>query len=165
MSKKIPLGKSGMFAIVDDEDFEMLSQFKWYAGKDSRTDTHYAIRNASGSGSPRMHRLIMKVNGSKVHVDHINLDGLDNRRCNLRVCTQSQNAYNGKKYKSRRDKKMSSQHKGVCWDSQSGKWLACGYMNNKNINLGRFDKEIDAARAYNKFAKKHYGEFARLNDV
>lgn len=102
------------------------------------------------------HNLILpKVAGREV--DHINGDGLDNRRCNLRYATRQQNAANGAK------KGRSSRFKGVCFDKSRGKWLAGVKYNYVRLNLGRHATEEAAARAYDRKALELFGEFARTN--
>lgn len=155
--KKIKLTK-GKFAIVDDEDFEFLNQFRWHFGK-SVSRTEY-IRTESGI-VPRvilMHRFIMGVNDSKVEVDHINHDKLDNRRSNLRLCNRMENGRNRRK-----GKNNTSGYKGVTWDKERGKWKASIESMNKVKHLGRFDNPEEAALAYDKAAIMMYGDFACLN--
>jgi hypothetical protein len=93
-------------------------------------------------------------------IDHIDGNKLNNQRVNLRFCTRTQNACNGKSRKN-----SSSKYKGVNFDKQTGRWLARIQMNKKQKNLGRFDNEVDAAIAYNKMATELHGVFARLNII
>lgn len=154
MSKQIPLGGKhgkGKFAIVDDEDYEELFKYKWcldaWGG--------YAVRfdNRRMRGLIKMHREIMKP-PDKSHVDHINGNSLDNRRCNLRLCTSMQNIWNKRK-------KSGQKFKGV-HPSGSG-WRAVIQTNGKQHHIGTFATEIEAAMAYDEVAKREQGEFARLN--
>mgnify|MGYP001604006363 CR=1 FL=1 len=92
-----------------------------------------------------------------LHVDHINGDALDNRRENIRLCTVSQNNAN------RFFKLGKSKYKGVSKHPLSKKWRATIGINWRNLHLGVFDKEIDAARTYDLAAKKYFGEFAKTN--
>lgn len=156
MSREIPL-THGLFAIVDDGDYEFLSGFRWFADKGG--NTFYARRNSAGSNvrKIRMHREIMRA-GSEEEVDHINGNGLDNRRSNLRICNHSENQRNGKKYKNN-----TTGYKGVSWHKQHKKYYAKIRVNNKDIFLGLFLNPEDAARAYNKAAIIFHGEFAKLN--
>lgn len=101
-----------------------------------------------------MHKIIMP--GSEI--DHKNGDGLDNRKENLRVCSRSQNLFNRRKHS-----KSSSSYKGVSWNPLHKKWHSRIMKNKKQINLGYFDKEIDAAIAYDESAKKLFGEFCHTN--
>lgn len=158
--KCIPLTKNE-FSLVDDEDFEYLSKFKWHARKSKRDSTWYAGR---GSGPKKkmitilMHREIMKADNLK-QVDHINRNGLDNRKCNLRLCTASQNAAH------RKSKLGISKLRGVVWNINSKKWISSIKINGKRIHLGCFQSKINAARAYDNAAKNLFKEFSFLNDV
>lgn len=143
-------------AIVDDEDYEALSRHKWYYANG------YAIRMARrGLRQMRvmMHREIMRPDDG-VEVDHVNGDGLDNRRCNLRVCTHAENLRNRRMHANN-----TSGYKGVCWDKQRGKWRAVIRLNGKLKFIGLFGTAADAGAAYNEAAKKHHGVFARLNEM
>ena len=148
----------GFVALVDDEDFERVNQFRWHASRNGKNI--YAERSMtidSKTKNKLMHREIMKA-GNKVEIDHIFGDGLDNRKKNLRICTHSQNLLNSSKYKH-----SSSKYKGVYFGKTQKKWISQISINGKNKHLGCFDNEIDAAKQYNIFAKEYYGEFARLN--
>jgi hypothetical protein len=104
-----------------------------------------------------MHREIMNAQLGEC-VDHISRDGLDNRKSNLRICTVSQNGMN------RRGKiGGTSKFKGVSSPSMTSKWVANIRVNGKNKCLGRFENNVDAAKAYDVAAKEYYGEFARTN--
>lgn len=142
----------GKVAVVDDEDYEFVSQYNWYA---SKTKKKYYVKSASvGCPFTFMHQLIMQRAG----VDHVNGNSLDNRRSNLRVCTQRENCRNRVKRKT-----CSSQFKGVCLSKRSGKWDASITTKEKRRYLGRFEQEEEAAKAYDKAARDAFGEFARLN--
>jgi hypothetical protein len=157
MMKEIRIGRYGAVALVDDDDFEILNQYKWSRDKD--LNTSYGYRSDKGKWL-FMHRVILGLTDPKIHVDHINGDGLDNRRCNLRTANHSQNQMNARKRKN-----CTSIYKGVSYDKGKGKWMACAGLNGKVLKLGLYTDEKEAARVYNDFAKKHYKEFARLNDV
>ncbi len=105
-----------------------------------------------------MHQELVKVPDGMV-VDHINHDGMDNRRANLRPATYSQNLYHRKN----RSGAKYSKYKGVSWKKHNRKWEARIGFEKKEIHLGYFRSEIDAARAYDRAAKKYHGEFASLN--
>ena len=155
--KKIPLTK-GMFALVDDADYEWLNQWKWYAMK--VRNTFYAVRGCCQSGKYElilMHREILKALPNE-KTDHRNHNGLDNQRGNLRTCTNTTNQYNQQPQKGR-----SSQFKGVSWHKSHLKWEAYIMKDSKNYHLGHYVSEIDAAKAYDKAAIKYFGEFAYLN--
>jgi len=159
MDKEIPLTQ-GKVAIVDEADFGYLSQFKWCASKGKTT--YYAMRSLVHNGKNTtiyMHRAIMNP-PFDLQVDHRNMDGLDNRRANLRICTNSQNHMNAKKRGGH-----SSSYKGVSWRKARRKWRARIMVNKTEEVLGSFDDEREAANAYNARAKELFGEFAKLNIV
>ena len=167
--KEIQLTK-GYVAIVDDEDFGRLSRHKWYAQALKASPVVYAYTRTSrrdGHVCIGMHRMIM---GSPpwLRVDHINFNGLDNRRENLRVLEPSLNVAH-----SRKRAGCSSRYKGVSLDRRTGRWFACIASTEKRRDprysktkpLGYFDREEDAARAYNAAARERFGECAVLNEV
>lgn len=150
----------GKFATVDDADFEFLSKWKWRALDTQRvrvSESFYAIRG--GRNSVYMHREIAKRIGfdESKQVDHMDGDGLNNKRSNLRACTNGENMRNARKTANR-----SSQYKGVHWNKHAKKWQARIHVL-KTTHLGYFDDEETAAKAYDEAARKHYGSFARLN--
>jgi len=153
--KKISLTQ-GMFAIVDDEDYDHINSFRWFAHKE-RHGIYYAYRNASIKNSyTRMHRMILRAR-SNFEIDHINGNGLDNRRCNIRLCSHAENLRNQTRIHGK------SKYKGVWWDKNNNKW-SCGLtFNYKQIWIGRFISEIEAAKAYDNKAKELFGDFAYLN--
>lgn len=155
--KKIKLTQ-GKYALVDNEDYEFLSKYKWCF---SPSGTGYAERRDKKSLTGkiiRMHRFILDAPKDKI-VDHKNMNGLDNRRNNLRLCTKSENMRN--RNKTRINK---SGFKGVYLDF-NGQWKAQIKIKGKNVSLGRFDKKVDAAKAYNDKALIEFGEFANLNKL
>lgn len=156
--KRIPLTQ-GKFAIVDDDDYDWLMQWRWCAHK--KRNGYVAVRNRSkkedGPRTIMMHCEIMDApNG--IEVDHMGHDGLDNRRHKLRLCTHGQNMRNRKKHKD-----ASSKFKGVSWYKRDGKWRACIQCNGSHRHLGLFSDEKLAARTYDKAAMKLFREFAYLN--
>ena len=159
MPKKIPLSQ-GMFAVVDDADFEWLSRHKWHVT--IRGSRCYAVRHIKYNGKRTkiyMHRVILNPPPNK-ETDHINGDGLDNRRSNLRACTRSQNQMNKRKQPG-----CSSKYKGVNWDKRRRKWqLQVGRRKNQR-HLGYFDDEREAAAVYNAEAIERFGAFAKLNII
>lgn len=163
--RRILLTRS-MSALVDDDDFEALSVFRWFAVKSRANGTYYAKR-MDGKRWLAMHREIMSAPAG-YYVDHINGDGLDNRRANLRVCTNRQNCQNQQRPKRLATK--TSRFKGVYLDKRRGSWVArirAGAPDSsgaaRKLTLGEFKNEEDAARAYDRAALEHFGEFASLN--
>ncbi len=144
------------FALVDNEDFEWLSQWKWCAWKGG--NTRYVIRGISNryiKKAIRMHRIILDA-PDNLEVDHINHNGLDNRRCNLRICTRSEQQHNRCNQKN-----STSGFKGVYYFKS--KWMSRICYKGKRVYLGWFSNKIEAAKAYDRKALELFGEFALLN--
>lgn len=147
---------NGKLAIVDDADYPFLSAYKWCAYISHRKRIWYASSSIKGK-TTIMSRFIMGY-PKGLTVDHINGNGLDNRRCNLRLATQSQNAKNRRKnYNSR------SLYKGVTFHTQRNRWLARIQNNKRKVSLGLYGSQEEAARAYDAAAKELHGDFAKLN--
>lgn len=152
--REIPLTR-GLMALVDDEDYELLSPHKWHASQANAK--FYAARN---SGRPpnrmplRMHRIICPVPPG-MQVDHINGNTLDNRRANLRPATHAQNVHN------RGITRFNmSGYKGVTWNHR--RWMARIEVDGLPKYLGTFDSPAEAHAAYRVAAEKLHGEFARF---
>lgn len=146
---------AGGEVIVDEDALPKLAGASWRVIR--RRGPAYAgcVMN-TGGGAHRwvaMHRLIAGALDGEV-VDHINGDGLDNRRCNLRRCSHRENMRNRKGHGSR-------PFKGV--EARGNRWRAVITLDGKAINLGRYSTAIEAAVAYDIGARKHHGDFARLN--
>jgi hypothetical protein len=149
-----------LFAIVDEADYELVGQHQWRLLWGHKRKL-YATRS-SQQGLVYMHRLIAQTPVG-YETDHINGDGLDNRRANLRTATRSQNAANT--WKPRRPDGMpaSSVFKGVSWDRSRHKWQSKIGLHGRCRSLGRYDSEIEAARAYDQAARAQWGAFALTN--
>lgn len=153
--KQIPLTQNKV-ALVDDEDWELVSQYKWYAHKCD--NQFYARTNIYKEGKRTLLSMHQLLTGGKL-IDHINGNGLDNRRENLRPCTTQQNGQNST------SRIGTSSYKGVSFDARRNKWFARIYVEKKNKFLGYFADEKIAAIAYNKAATEYFGEFAKLNFI
>lgn len=159
-AKWIPLTR-GLFALVDDEDYDRVRHLTWSAQKSVRT--FYAVRGYRINGKFKMdllHRVIMNAPDA-MQVDHIDANGLNCRRANMRVCTVKENHRNMRKPLSAK----TSPFKGVHWATQRAKWVARIHWDDKGYTLGYFDDEIAAAQRYNREARLRFGEFALLNPV
>lgn len=158
----------GQEALVDEDDFVRLSTFKWFYYPGSpRSLTGYAMRNRrsyeeGGRGVIYMHRFILDAPQGSV-VDHINGNGLDNRRTNLRLATHRQNCRNRRGA----ERTSTSSYLGVSWHKKGKKWVAfiCERKDGRGVStyLGLFSNEEDAARAYDAAARIRFGRFASLN--
>lgn len=148
--KIIKLTKN-MVTLVDDEDYKILTEFKWCAMQSRKN--FYAHNYELG----RMHTFLMPVK-KPYEVDHIDRNTLNNQKSNLRICTHQQNNWNqGKK------KAGTSKYKGVYWFPKRNKWIARMRIKGITTHLGCFDDETAAARCYDEHAIIHFGEFAYLN--
>jgi hypothetical protein len=148
-SRCIPLTR-GLWAIVDESDYEWLSKYSWQAVH-TRRGLMYARRRMNGK-RVSMHRLLVDAE----EVDHINGNTLDNRRCNLRPATHAQNIRN-----SARKGNSGYRFKGVYLSGK--RWHIRITVDGRQVSHGPYQSEEDAARAYDAAARTHYGEFARLN--
>lgn len=157
--KSIPLTRE-KFALVDDEDYDYLCKWKWQYQHNGTTG--YAIRSGwdgEHKFSIRMHREIMKATDSD-DIDHKDGNGLNNCKSNLRRATKQENTFNRRKRSG-----CSSKYKGVCFYKDRNKWGANIWINYKQICIGRFSSEVEAALAYNEKARELFGEFAVINIV
>lgn len=159
----IPLGGGkGLAVDISDQDFPLVGHLPWHPHKG--TNTWYAATNMEIDGKRTtilMHRLIKATcldDAPSLRVDHIDGNGLNNVRSNLRLATAGQNAMNSGKRPG-----SSSQHKGVYWHPKSGKWMAQIKVNRKAKHLGLFQTEEEAARAWDQAALAAWGEFTQLN--
>jgi len=144
--KEILLNK-GKVTLVDDDDFEYLNQLKWHCN-------NHGYVTCSLNGKPiLMHREILHAKDNEC-IDHKNRNILDNRKCNIRICTRTENKINQSIYKNN-----TSGYKGVTWNKAHQKWRAsiAGHY------IGDFSSSKKAARAYDKKCSELYGDFANLN--
>lgn len=160
--KKIRIAKDA-YTIVDDEDYQYLSQFKWYYNK-HRGYAHFGGRHSDlFRNKALMHRVILGLNdksSSHIEVDHINRDKLDNRKSNLRLCDHSSNQSNSKLRVNN-----SSGYRGVHWNKATKMWRCKITRHGKTYELGYFSDRIEAAKVYNDHSVNLFGEFAYLNPI
>lgn len=156
---EVPLTK-GQIALIDDEDAARVLQFKWEYMLNARSKRGYAKRKVKRNGknhSVYLHRFLLNAPPG-IQVDHINGNGLDNQKSNLRLATHGQNQFNSRKRVDSQNK-----YKGIYHDNQRGTYVARLKAKGYDISLGGFKTAIEAARAYDELARAYHGEFARLN--
>lgn len=149
--------------IIDADDVDKFNEYKWHLSYDKCTDGFYVITDIIIEGEKKtmkLHRYLTDCPSDKI-VDHINHNGLDNRKSNLRICTYGENNQNSR---SKKDN-TSSLYKGVYWKKKDNKYVAQIGFEGKKIHLGYFDNDVDGAIAYNKKAEELFGEFACLNII
>lgn len=139
--------------MIDTADLPIVSQYKWWISNRGYVCT------TQKNETILLHRLLLGTPPNML-TDHINMNTLDNRRANLRICNDNENVRN-------REKPITNKsgYKGVYWNRQSRKWDARISVNNKNIYLGLFADVKEGAKAYNEAAIKYHGAFARLNNL
>lgn len=151
--------------LLDNEDYKILSKFKWSIIKDG--NTYYASRqielpriepNRRKRRRVIMHREILGITDPKIFGDHKDGNGLNNQRNNIRIADQRQNMGNQRKRKG-----ATSKYVGVCWVKKRNKWMAFLQTNGISNNIGFYEREIDAAKARDIEAAKIFGEHAKLN--
>ena len=149
--------------LIDDEDFHLIQGLKLYVCLEAnKSGGNFRVRVYVGGKNEYLHRFIMGVCGNKLlMVDHKYGNTLDNRRSNLRLCGTAENQHNRKKS----NQASTSIYKGVRWHKRDKRWIAQTKLNGKDIHIGSFLNEKDAAIAYNEKAIELFGEFALLNDV
>lgn len=156
---EIQLAGSDRIAVVDRASADLVQSVHWHARQCKWQTTAYAI-----SSLGYMHRLILGLStNDRQIVDHRDGDGLNNRRSNLRLATAQQNQWNRPKKRRLSGRNPDSGFKGVWWHRSVNKWAAGIRVENRNIHLGSFVDPKEAARIYDDAARKHFGEFARVN--
>lgn len=159
--KQIPLTQ-GKVAFVDDSDYEILSRWSWSAHREIYT--YYAVRNIQMPNSKkqtiRMHRVILSAPDG-VEIDHVNRNGLDNRRSNLRLCNHTENLMN---QRLRSDNETRLKGVGIEKRNINKRFRARIMINRKRVYIGSYQIAEDAARAYDRAALEYYGEFAMTNE-
>lgn len=152
---------------IDLQDLEHVSKRSWLAVFQKHSGYVYAqastsvkINGKRKSINFRLSRYILGVGDRKIEVDHIDGDSLNNTRANLRLCTRGENMANLRKIKP-----ASSLYKGVCYSKERNKWVAQISHNDKNVPIGRFATEVEAAIAFNWEAIRLRGPYAKINDI
>lgn len=148
--------KSSQTILIDDDDYEQFKNYKWFLTNGYPTTNTGGYSNKIQNKN-KLHRMICKAKKGEF-VDHINGNKLDNRKCNLRLCSRSQNLSNAKIHKNN-----TSGYKGVSLIKSTGQWQATITVNKKKIYLGIFWDKKEAAKEYDKAATKYFKEFAKTN--
>jgi len=152
----------GGHCLIDKEFYPILKEYSWHLDNYGyAVSAEWCKKHKKTGNRYKMHRIIVGVNSSKIKIDHINGNRSDNRLCNLRIATHSQNLWNMGRHKTRNK----SGYKGVCLDKRRGTWKAEISKNRKRVYLGDFKTKKEAALAWNKAAQKLHGKFAFLNDI
>jgi len=150
--KKIKLTNCDKYALVDDEDFEWLNQFNWYLSDKGYVKRGQYMKATQSTKQVRMHREIMKF--PQGLVDHKNRDKLDNTRRNLRLATRSQNGFNCKTPSTN-----TTGYRWITWDKSRQKYMVSTKLNQKKINIGRFDTLEESIQAVKDKILPLLGEF------
>ncbi len=154
--KHLLLQNSTHSALVDEADYDKVSNIKWYINR----KTGYVYGYVSKRVRPYLHRYILGLSKEDPMLDHKDNNPLNCTRDNLRYCSDTQNARNQRK---RKVGNFTSQFKGVSWESRICKWRVTIFVNYKQTHIGTFDNEQEAAQAYDKKAREIFGEFAKTN--
>jgi hypothetical protein len=152
----------GKVALLDDEDFERLSTINWHAKPPVKDGYAWYARGNTKNRTVWLHREVLLITDPAIHVDHINGNGLDCRKDNLRPGVRRLNMMNRRKVKAS-NSATGSRFKGVWREPSSGKWRAHIRVNKRLIILGRFSDEEGAARAYDAAAVEYFGQYANCN--
>jgi hypothetical protein len=157
--KTVKLQNSNKVALVDDDDYDIVIKYHWWEVEGKYT-TYARTYIFPGNYSLRMHRLILGITDETIKIDHKNRTGLDCRKQNLRIATDSQNQANRGP-----NRNNTSGYKGVCFHKRVKKFQASIQQNRKIVYIGYFSTAEKAAKAYDTKATELFGEFARLNNV
>lgn len=149
--------------LVDDEDYELLNKYKWYIRKNrncfyATRKSRYGVYGNRQCSVVEMHRFILNMFDRKIFIDHIDHNGLNNTKLNLRECSAQENNFNSLPRKNK-----TSKYKGVHFNKTNNKWRVCVTKNRKRIHIGFYTCEHEAAYNYDKHSIDAYGEFAYLN--
>jgi hypothetical protein len=164
----LPLS-NGHTAQIDPDDWDRVSQHTWRRMPTNRPGLFYAVAALPRTfdGAPRktlrLHRFILGLQPGDPDVDHVDHDGLNNQKSNLRLATPSQNGANRRAHRTYAGKPKTSSYRGVSWNARDRKWQGIICVRGKQKALGQFDDPADAARAYDDAAVAAWGEFARRN--
>ena len=150
--KKIELTQN-QIAFIDDEDYERCNQYNWIYNRGNG----YAQCKVDGADHPILLHIFI-LNYPAYRIDHKNRNKLDCQKDNLRIATLQQNSANSNKRKN-----TSSNYKGVSWYKRFQRWCAGIQVDGRSINLGYFDDEVEAAKAYDVAALQYFGEYAAIN--
>lgn len=147
--------RNGYYCTIDKEDIDKIKGIHWLLNIQNGNNVYV---QCNVSGKRHMHRVIMELEDPNLQIDHINGNGLDNRKSNLRICTKEQNAKN-----IRFNKRNTSGFKGVHYRKDTNNWQARIKASSKNISLGSYLTSEEAAKAYDRAALQYHGEFANTN--
>jgi hypothetical protein len=156
--KQIKLSNYDLSFLVDDEDFDNIKNKRWVGTKNKKDNTLYVTSSKFG----KLHAFLLNPAPGYI-VDHIDGNGLNNQKNNLRCVLPSENAKNRRKTFYIKDKKVTSKYKGVLKRRNDINYSATIWANGKSIHLGRYENEVEAALAYDKASKIYHGEFGKIN--
>lgn len=149
--------------LVDDEDYDIVSKYKWFiyrcTFKGKKARTFYAVAHI-GKVTVRMHRLLMDVSDPKILIDHIDHNGLNNQKSNLRTASPQQNLFNMRPFKINK-----TGFKGVSYNKKDKRYAVFLRVNRKTTFFGNYKTAEEAAKRWNELARIHHGEFAYQNPV
>lgn len=153
----------GMVALIDEEDFDRVNQYKWHLSKTHKNKSYceYQIYDGKGNRVRRyMHRFILNIVDKSIEIDHIDGNGLNNQKQNLRESNRNENMSN----RTVNNKNNTSGYRGVYWHKAGNKWMASLQHKGKYVYLGLYEDKDEAAHAFDKKARELFGEFCgKLN--